>query len=119
MNEKLEITFEAARDTTNRIITLSSSMILVMVTFSKDFIASAEFLVRILASAAWIAFGLSTLCGVYTLLALTGEIALEDRNNNSRPSVWRDDIRVVAGGQILLFGAGLLLSVVFAVKAIL
>ena len=110
MNEKLKMAFEAARDTTNRVITLSGSMILVMVTFSKDFIASAGLLERIFASAAWIAFLASTISGIYTLLALTAEIGIENGGDNSKPSIWRNDIRVAAGGQICLFGFGLLLA---------
>lgn len=117
MNKRTEMGFQFAADTTHRIITLSASIILVTVTFSKDFVDSTERLTQMLALGSWILFFLSIVFGVFTLLVLVGEVAPKKSGEDSEPSIWSKVIRWAAAIQIILFLLGLGFVIWLAVKS--
>ena len=109
MDRAVELSLEAARDTSKQIITLATSIVIVMVTFSKDFIQKAEPAIQVCIFVVWLIFILSILMGILTLMALTGkfdhsrkgkpsfsEITLTGKSNYSQtgklhPPVWNGD----------------------------
>ena len=79
MDEQVKVAFEAARDTTKQVITLATTMLFVMVAFSKAFIGSDESAASRFALSAGIVFILSVGCGLFTLMGLTREISPESQ----------------------------------------
>lgn len=75
MDEQVKVAFEAARDTTKQVITLATSMLFVMLAFSKAFIGSDGSAASLFALSAGIVFILSVSCGLLTLMGLTSEIS--------------------------------------------
>lgn len=75
MDEQVKVAFEAARDTTKQVITLATTMLFVMVAFSKAFIGSDGSAASLFALSAGIVFILSVGCGLLTLMGLTSEIS--------------------------------------------
>lgn len=79
MDEQVKVAFEAARDTTKQVITLATTMLFVMVAFSKAFIGSDGSAASLVALSAGIVFILSVSCGLLTLMGLTREISPESQ----------------------------------------
>lgn len=78
MDEQVKVAFEAARDTTKQVITLATTMLFVMLAFSKAFIGPDGSAASLFASAG-IVFILSIGCGLFTLMGLTREISPESQ----------------------------------------
>lgn len=119
MDEKTKLSIETARDASKTVLTLSTSIILVTVTFAKEFIDVTNQDVKALAVWSWVLFFISIVSGVWTLLAFAGEISLKNPKKGTEdttPLVWRWGIRGPAIGQMLAFLIGLILVVFLAVK---
>jgi len=133
MNERQKKAFDFASDLTKQLITLSTAIVTITLLLSKDFVGP-----RLLAVAAWTFYLLSTVCGLWALMALTGTLApLKEKKGkphgalktaSSAPSDNGEDERLEIGGnvrkpsglQILTFGLATLLTLayVFATFAI-
>ena len=74
MEENIKKAFDFAADQTKQLITLSSAIITLTVTFSKDIIGKVDNNNRYWLFASWIMFIISILLGVLTLMALTGNL---------------------------------------------
>ncbi|RKU24918.1 hypothetical protein C6503_00070 [Candidatus Poribacteria bacterium] len=118
MDERRKLSIEIARDASKSVLTLSTSIILVTVTFAKEFIDVTEQGVKDLALWSWGLFFASVAFGVWTLLTFAGEIAPKKGAEDSTPLVWRWSIRIPAIGQMLTFLIGLVFVVILAAKAI-
>lgn len=118
MNDEIKLTFEAARDTTKQAITLATSVLVVMIAFAKNFVESTKGISLILALLAGISFLSSIAFGLYTLMALTGEISnssekTTNEGKNNIPSIWTGEIVDASAVQLGTFFFGLVF-VVFA-----
>lgn len=74
MEENQKKAFDFAVDLTKQLITLSSAIITLTVTFSKDIIGKVDSSNRYLLLFSWIFFIVSILLGLLTLMALTGNL---------------------------------------------
>lgn len=74
MEENQKKAFDFAVDLTKQLITLSTVIITLTVTFSKDIIGVVDNSNRYLLLISWIVFIFSILLGVLTLMALTGNL---------------------------------------------
>ena len=74
-HEKL---FDFAQDTTKQIITLSSGIVALTITFFKDFASGASEFSRHLMTVAWVGYVLSVIAGLLVLLALTGALTTKE-----------------------------------------
>ena len=118
MDRETELAFEAARDTSKQIITLTTAIILVPVAFSKDFIEVVESIVKWLVLGSGVLFILSIASGVWTLMALTGKFDLPGTKKTTPPSIWDKDVIWPAYLQIMSFGLGLSLVVIAMVFSV-
>jgi len=87
---------DSARDTTKQIITLSTAMLGLTITFSKTFApegASVSLPCTLLV--AWVLFGLTILSGVWTLMAITGSLN-DIRGTTECPDANASNIRIPA-----------------------
>src|SRR5205823_6502566 len=71
--------FSFAQELVKQVITLSSGIITISITFNKDFVgANAPHGAKNLLAVSWIFFILSVICGVWTLMALTGSLSRDE-----------------------------------------
>jgi uncharacterized membrane protein (DUF485 family) len=74
MEENQKKAFDFAVDLTKQLITLSTAIIALTVTFSKDIIGGVDNSNRWLLFLSWLVFIISILMGILTLMALTGNL---------------------------------------------
>lgn len=111
-----EKSFDFAADVSKQLITLSTAIITITITFSKDVLGGvAENRYWLLA--AWIVFIFTILCGIWTLMALTGTLEPIDNNDNGT-SINGKNIRLPAILQILSFIVALALTITYGFKSI-
>lgn len=116
MDERIKKAFDFAQESTKQFIALSSGIIALTITFSKDFIKSVPPEVRLLALCAWGFYLVSVFFGLWTLLALTG--TLEPSKGEAKPSIRGKNITIPSGLQILTFFVGLVLTAIFGARAV-
>ena len=107
-----EKAFDFAQDLVKQIITLSSAIIALSITFLKDFVIEAPSGARNLIAVSWVFFLLAVLSGVWSLMALTGTLG-EDQTN-----ITGSNVRLPAIIQSSSFIIGLILLVIAGWKAI-
>ncbi len=97
-----------------QLITLATGIIAITITFAKDFLPqTATASTKQWAVYAWYAFLASVVCGIWTLMALTG--TLDQKAAKTCPiSIRGRNVVLPASLQILLFLVGMVLTIVFA-----
>ena len=117
---------KAAADTTKQIITLSTGVIALTVTFLEKVLQPSAGTMRSVPWSmfgAWIFFGLAILLGVATLGAITGSLNALDRKQNGLPVAEVEqkaieslangrNVRIPASAMALLFLAAMALTIV-------
>jgi hypothetical protein len=116
MNPRVEKAFDFAADATKQLITLSTAVIAVTITFLTDVAKDAPAGTAVWLQVGWILYLLSIAFGILTLLALTGTLA--DLDAEEPPSINARNIRRLAAGQVLSFFAAVALTLVFGFKAV-
>lgn len=116
METNVEKSFDFAADLSKQLITLSSGIIALTVTFAKDIFKSAPADAQDWLIAAWIAYFISILGGIWHLMALTG--TLDPLDNQTKISIQGWNCRIPSIIQILLFLVGLVLTIAYAIKAL-
>ena len=113
MDDRLKAAFAFAQETTKQLIGLATGVIALTVTFSKDIATSVGTPARIFLMLSWIAFLLSVLCGVWTMLALTGTLEPKHGSTNT-PTIRGRNVTIPSIAQIFFFLAGLVFAVFYA-----
>jgi hypothetical protein len=91
--------FDYASEVSKQLITLATGIIAISITFSTDVIANTKDDREVLIGA-WIAYLISIIFGIWTLMALTGEL---QPSASSEPSIRGRNVTGPAILQILLF----------------
>ena len=117
LDEATKKAFDFASETTKQVLALSTGIIALTITFSKDFVhglspGATTFLVW-----AWLAYFLSILFGIVTLMALTGTLQPK-QEQGARPTLWGKNVTRPAGLQIASFLAGLVLTICFGISSL-
>lgn len=107
--------FDFAQEASKQLISLATAIIALTITFLTDVVAEGEGASGLL-KAAWVLFLISVLFGVVALLAMTGN--LERPNEGGAPTVYSPNIVLFAGGQVLTFVAGLVLTLAFGFQVL-
>jgi hypothetical protein len=127
MDEQRKKAFEFASDLTKQLITLATGILAITITFSKDIVRAvgtqaavprcAVFAMMI----AWVVYLFSIGFGIWTLMALTGELeprgekATEPTTKNFNvflPTVLQIGAFILATAAVIVFGAVSILQVV-------
>lgn len=95
MTDRETKSFDFAADLTKQLVTLSSSIVTVTLLFSKDGPAHHGW-----AKAAWVIYLISTIFGVWTLMALTGSLS----DKSSADLQLGSNVRIPSACQIITFG---------------
>ncbi len=83
MEESIKKAFDFASDSTKQLITLSTAILALTITFNKDVLHSVGPKAPIILTAAWTVYLLSICFGIATLLALTGILDQQTRIGES------------------------------------
>lgn len=115
MEDKTAKAFDFAQDTTKQLITLSTAIIAITITFSNDFVSGTPSGLEIgLIVASWVLYLLSIIFGIGTLMALTGTLepkAEDDCDTSIRgenvttPSLLQIGSFVLATLVVIIYGA--------------
>jgi hypothetical protein len=114
MDEKTKKAFDFAQESSKQVISLSTGVIALSITFSKDFLQHVSSTARVFALWSWGAYLAAVLFGLWTLLALTGTL---DAKAGVPVSIRGWNVVLPASLQILAFVLGLVLSVIFGIVA--
>ena len=118
MDERRKKAFDFAQETSKQLLTLATAVIGLTVTFGKDFIGNVSGFPRTLVVACWVLMLVSILCGLCTLMALTG--TLEPQNPEQaagEPSINGSNVKLPAIAQVLTFLFALVAAVTFGLVA--
>src|SRR5947209_20194535 len=74
MEERIKKAFDFASDSTKQLITLSTGIVTLTITFGKDVFQNVPFYAKVLLVIAWVIYLLSIIFGILTLLSLTGTL---------------------------------------------
>jgi hypothetical protein len=107
-----EKSFEFAQDSAKQLITLSSAIVALTITFFKDFASGASTGSKVLMMVAWALYLLSISFGLMHLFALTGALAAK------APSIKEPSAKTTSGIQQILFLGALLVTAVSGAIAI-
>jgi hypothetical protein len=102
---------DRAYETTKQVITLSTGIIALTVTFAKEFNVSESGLsVPVSLKISWLLYCASVIFGVWTLMAITGtlrELDKSDANSNQNGT----NIRIPAGLMMIAFVGGIVTTI--------
>ena len=129
MDEQKKQAFVFAQDTTKQLITLSTGIIALTITFSKDVLGTSSLFQQSLLVWSWLSFLLSVVLGVWTLLALTGTLepeeivatkktSEENENQTSQPTIRGRNVTLPSLLQIITFLIGLAFIVWFGIEGL-
>jgi hypothetical protein len=115
MTDKQSKAFDFAADVAKQFITLSTGILALTITFAKDIGGGPSQGAPLLLGLSWVLYLVSILGGVWTLMALTGE--LEPVGAAESPSIRRGNVIVPALIQIATFSGatGLVITYAFGV----
>lgn len=114
LTDREQQAFTFAADSTKQLITLAVAILGITVTFRTELGASGAW-GEILAFS-WVCFVLSIVCGMWTMLALTGELE-PVKDQERRPSIWRWNVRLPVLIQLGVFSAGIVALLIVGVTA--
>ncbi len=134
MKENQKKSFDFAAETTKQLITISTAIITLTVTFSKDILGGAENAPRNLLVWTWAIFIVSIICGVMTLMTLTGTLqpmkkiepeaspplSDEEKEKNllDKININNSNIRFFSIGQSLFFVAAIIMTGIFGYRSL-
>jgi hypothetical protein len=108
-----EKSFDFASDVTKQLIALATGVVTITITFSKDVLSLAAGAHRGVLGTGWVAFLISVIAGLFTLLALTGQLKKEDEG-----SIWAGGVRTLSAIQILSFLVGVAFALAYVIMAL-
>ncbi|MCU7247248.1 hypothetical protein [Pseudomonas koreensis] len=113
MDEQTTQAFSYTSDALKQMMTLSTGVLALEVTLLKDIIQSLPHIAYIALGTSWVCFLLALLLGVVGMLAVTGSLSKDSKL--SPASIYGSNIRIPALFQVIFFGLGMTLTVVFGV----
>jgi len=114
---EVQKSFDFAADLVKQLITLSTAIIAITVTFAKDIFGISGNCVSEWLVASWVTFFICIFFGIWTLMALTGTLNPPNQTQES-PTIQGANCRIPAGLQILSFLLGLAFTITYAVKSL-
>jgi hypothetical protein len=113
MDDQVKMAFEFASDLSKQLITLSTGIIALTITFAKDILGPAKKPANFLLLISWICYLLSIVFGIWCLMALTGTLAPIDSGDGKQALELGFNVRLPSSLQIITFIVATSLVVVF------
>jgi hypothetical protein len=117
LSDRTKLAFDYARDSTKQLMTLATGVVALTVTFSKEFIGTASPDIKCYVNWSWILLLISVGFGQFCLMALTGILGSQ-KQPPPLLNIYAKKIKITSIMQVLTFFTGLLLAIIFAVKAL-
>lgn len=118
MDDRRKKAFDFAVDATKLLISLSTGIIAVSITFSKDVVQSTPPASRRLLFAGWICYLISIAFGVMCVMCMTGNLEPKSPPKHGQslgePTIWAPNITRTSAVQIFAFLGGTLLMIIHA-----
>lgn len=115
-NESNLKAFDFASDTTKQLINISTGIIALMVTFSKDILGNATVPNKTLLVITWGFYLISIILGILTLMALTGTLQPKLQAYTTQTidiNINNSNIRLFSSLQIIFFIIAIILTIIF------
>lgn len=107
-----EKAFGFLQEACKQLLTLSTGIVGLTVTFFKEFSEGPDRSSRTLIQCSWVLFVVSIVAGLICLFCLTGQLT------NSTPNIKSRNISITAGAQQVLFAVALILAVLAGINAV-
>ena len=104
IDDRAKLAFQFASDVAKQLITISTALIAFSVTFTRELVKPGA--TRRYLFGALFAHLLSIVCGVWTLMALTGSLMPVGGYGGANVAAFDSNIRIAASSQIVTFLAG-------------
>jgi hypothetical protein len=114
LDEDKKKAFDFAGETTKQLITLSTGIVTITLTFAKDILKVEQSANKIVLMLSWVFFLISIIFGVWTLMALTGELE-QIGSKKHIPTIRGKNVTVPSALQILFFVIGIGLAVAYGI----
>jgi hypothetical protein len=117
IDEAAKKAFDFASETTKQLLALSTGIIALTITFSKDFVHQVPARAVTFLVWAWLSYLMSIVFGIWTLMALTGTLQPKI-NTIAPPRIWGRNVTRPSSLQILSFLIGLVLTICFGIASL-
>lgn len=118
LTERDKLALSSAADACKQVLTLTTVIMTVSITFQKDVVTNASNLSLIWLRSAWLLYALSILAGCWMLLALSGSLGSRFPETSNAVSIYSNNIRTPATIQMATFALGIVAIVIFGVLAL-
>jgi hypothetical protein len=118
LDDRTKLAFASAAEAAKQVLTLTTAVITVTIAFGKDVVTDASPAEQRWLQLAWLLYAVSILAGSFTLLALTGSLGSSRHETEASPTVYRSNIVLPAGVQMIAFALGMALTIVFALATL-
>jgi hypothetical protein len=108
LDESKKKAFDFSQDSAKQLITLSTAVLALTITFFKDFAASADSYSKSLMAVSWLFYLISIVSGALHLYSLTAELDPDDASRV--PTIYGGTARATAGVQQIAFIGGLVIT---------
>jgi hypothetical protein len=116
-----ERAFDLVTEITKQVLTLSTGIIAITITFVKDFASHASPTAKDLLAWSWFIYAVSILFGMLTLMASAGvqaKATSHGAGGSPPPSINASNIRLLGGIQLLAFFIAIVLTVIAGALAV-
>jgi len=112
-----ERAFDGVAEITKQVLTLATGITALSITFFKDFATHATPTSRTVMAWSWVAYGVSIVFGVLTLMASAG-VQQDAADKGTTPTINAGNLRVIGGLQLGTFLIGIALTVAAGALAV-
>ena len=106
--ESRQTAFDFSQDSAKQLITLSTGILALTITFFKDFAAGADETSKAIMAASWLFYLIAIVAGAVHLFALPAE--LDPTDDSRRPTIYGGTARWSSGIQQIAFVVGLAIT---------
>jgi hypothetical protein len=117
MDDAAKKAFDFAQTVTTQILTLATAIVGLTVTFLDGKLKAYSSCTRLLLELGWLAFIVSIVAGVFTLMSLAGNLERPNAGKGAAPSIYAGNIRLFATCQVVFFLIALGFTIAFGWSA--
>lgn len=117
MTDWSERAFDLVVEITKQVLTLSTGVVALSVTFLTDVASDASGAARLVLGSSWVVFIVAVVLGMMTLMAAAGIQRDADADGAPTPSIDARNLRLLGAAQLLTFAFGLILLLAAGVMA--
>jgi len=113
-----KMAFDLAGDLAKQLITLSTAVLALSITFTKDIVKDASQGPELVLRLSWGTYLFSIVCGIWTMMALTGTLMPMSPRDGGPTFAFGGNVRLPAFLQIFAFLVATVLIIVYGIRAV-